>query len=234
MDAKTAISLISIAISVGSLIVSGTLALRQTRTTMDGYALPVVLQVFSRFRTQEFFDAQQFIFDELPRQPVRPYTDLSLEARSQLRMVGGLYDDLGKLVAHGIVKEELVIGSNGPQARRIWETIEPFVRAERDKRNSNLWIYLEDLAYRTTRKPPAVIHEKLKLHRYAGPRHVPSGTPRVPRDATTSNGAAAELTDGRRGEGGLAERRHSTCPAQRAHVAIVMIPTKRPTIIEAV
>jgi hypothetical protein len=34
---------------------------------------------------------------------------------------------------------------------------------------SNLWIYLEDLAYRTTRKPPAVIHEKLKLHQYVGP-----------------------------------------------------------------
>jgi hypothetical protein len=188
VDAKTAISLISIAISVGSLIVSGTLALRQTRTTMDGYALPVVLQVFSRFRTQEFFDAQQFIFDELPQQPVRPYTDLSLEARSQLRMVGGLYDDLGKLVAHGIVKEELIIGSNGPQARRIWETIEPFVRAERDKRNSNLWIYLEDLAYRTTQKPPAVIHEKLKLHRYAGPRHTslpaPPESPATPRPRT--------------------------------------------------
>ena len=27
------------------------------------------------------------------------------------------------------LKEELIIGSNGPQARRIWETVEPFVRA---------------------------------------------------------------------------------------------------------
>ena len=183
MDATTAISLASIAISVVSLIVSGTLALRQTRTTMDGYALPVVLQVFSRFRTQEFFDAQQFVFDELPRQPVQPYTDLPLETRSQVRMVGGLYDDLGKLVAHGIVKEELIIGSNGPQARRIWETVEPFVRAERNKRNSNLWIYLEDLAYRTTRKPPAAIHEKLKLHQYAGPPRPPAPAPPKPAPA---------------------------------------------------
>jgi hypothetical protein len=93
-------------------------------------------------------------------------------------MVGGLYDDLGKLVAHGIVKEELIIGSNGPQARRIWETVEPFVRAERDKRNSNLWIYLEDLAYRTTRKPPAAIHEKLKLHQYAGPPRTSPAPPK--------------------------------------------------------
>ena len=188
MDAKTAITLVSIAISVLSLVVSVTLALRQTRTTMDGYALPVVLQVFSRFRTQEFFDAQQYVFEQLPRQPVQPYTDLPLEARSQVRMVGGLYDDLGKLVAHGIIKEELIIGSNGSQARRIWETVEPFVRAERDKRSSNLWIYLEDLAYRTTRNPPAAIHEKLKLHRYVGPARAsvpgPPGSPPAPRPRT--------------------------------------------------
>ncbi len=174
MDAKTAIALASIAIAVLSLIVSGMLALRHTRTTSDGYALPVVLNVFSQFRTEEFFEAQQYVFDELPRQPVQPYTDLPLESRHQIRMVGGLYDDLGKLVAHGIVKEELVIGANGIQARRIWEAVEPFVRAERAKRSSNLWIYLEDLAYRTTRNPPAAIHERLKLHRYAGP---PPNTP---------------------------------------------------------
>lgn len=191
MDAKTVIALVSIAISVFSLILSGTLALRQTRATKDGYALPVVLTVFSRFRTQEFFDAQQYVFEELPRQPVQPYTDLPLEARSQIRMVGGLYDDLGKLVAHGIVKEELIIGSNGTQARRIWEAVEPFVRAERDKRASNLWIYLEDLAYRTTRNPPATIHEKLKLREYTGmsrpsvpaPDEAPAPAPAPPPEA---------------------------------------------------
>ena len=52
-------------------------------------------------------------------------------------------------------------------------------RAERDKRNSNLWIYLEDLAYRTTQKPPATIHEKLKLHPYAGPTHTSLPAPPV-------------------------------------------------------
>ncbi|WP_305785680.1 DUF4760 domain-containing protein [Symbioplanes lichenis] len=179
MDAKTVIALVAVAISVLSLVLSGMLALRQTRTTMDGYALPVVLNVFSQFRTQEFFDAQQYVFDELPAQPVQPYTDLPLEARSQIRMVGGLYDDLGKLVAHGIVKEELIIGSNGPQAGRIWAAVEPFVRAERAKRGSNLWIYLEDLAYRAAHKPPAAIHDKLNLHRYApGERSLDGSTMR--------------------------------------------------------
>ncbi|GAA2513237.1 DUF4760 domain-containing protein [Winogradskya humida] len=168
MDAKTVITVVTIAISLVSLTVSGLMAFRQIRTAVDGYALPVVLGVFSQFRTQKFFDAQQFLFDDLNRDfdPDTPYTDLPLAARSHIRMVAGLYDDLGKLVAHGIVREELVIGSNGIQARRIWEAVEPFVLAERRKRSGNLWIYLEDLAFRATRTPPQVIHAKLGLHRY--------------------------------------------------------------------
>jgi hypothetical protein len=171
VDSKTVITVITIAISIISLAVSGTLALRQMRTATDGYALPVVLNVFSQFRTQEFFDAQQYVFHQLNREFEEPtaYTELPLEARSQVRAVAGLYDDLGKLVAHGIVREELVIGSNGTQARRIWEAVEPFVLEERRKRKSNLWIYLEDLAYRSTRTPPASIYAKLKLHRYEKP-----------------------------------------------------------------
>ena len=176
MDAKTVITVVTIAISLASLAVSGWLAIRQLRTAVDGYALPVVLGVFSQFRTQEFFDAQQFVFDDLNRDfdERTAYTDLPLAAQAQIRMVAGLYDDLAKLVAHGIVREELVIGSNGVQARRIWEAVEPFVLAERRKRSSNIWIYLEDLAYRSARTPPPVIHAKLGLHRYT------DGTPSEP------------------------------------------------------
>ena len=163
------ITTITIAISITSLAVSGVLTLRQVRTATDGYALPVVLNVFSQFRSQEFFEAQQYVFYQLNKDfpEVAAYTALPLEARSQVRAVAGLYDDLGKLVAHGIVKEELVIGSNGMHARRIWEAVEPFVLEERRQRKSNLWIYLEDLAYRASRTPPATIHAKLNLHRYA-------------------------------------------------------------------
>ncbi|GIF78540.1 hypothetical protein Asi02nite_80580 [Asanoa siamensis] len=61
------------------------------------------------------------------------------------------------------------MGSNGIHARRIWEAVEPFVLEERRQRRSNLWIYLEDLAYRAAQTPPATIHAKLNLHRYLAP-----------------------------------------------------------------
>lgn len=162
------IAMITIILSIVSLAVSGMLALRQLRTATDGYALPVVLNVFSQFRSQEFFEAQQYVFYQLNRDFEEPiaYTQLPLESRSKVRAVAGLYDDLGKLVAHRIIREELIIGSNGVAVRRIWEAVEPFVLKERQKRKSNLWIYLEDLAYRVVQTPPATIHERLKLHRY--------------------------------------------------------------------
>lgn len=163
------IAVITIIISVTSLAVSGVLALRQMRTATDGYALPVVLDVFGRFRTQEFFEAQQYVWYQLNQDFPEPiaYTELPLESRSKVRTVAGLYDDLGKLVAHRIIREELIIGSNGVAVRRIWEAVEPFVLKEREKRKSNLWIYLEDLAYRVERTPPAMIYQRLNLHRYA-------------------------------------------------------------------
>jgi hypothetical protein len=171
-------TVVPIAISVVSLAVSGVLALRQMRTATDGYALPVVLNVFSQFRSHEYFEAQQYVWYQLNRDFEQPiaYTELPLAARSKVRTVAGLYDDLGKLVAHGIIREELIIGSNGVAARRIWEAVQPFVLEERRKRKSNLWIYLEDLAYRTTRTPPATIHAKLKLHRYPAPPAEPEAS----------------------------------------------------------
>lgn len=171
MNQDALLTAVTLAVSVLSLTVSGFIAYRQLRTATDGYALPVVLNVFSQFRSQEFFEAQQYIFHELNQEfeQAVAYTDLPLENRSKVRMVAGLYDDLGKLVAHGIVREELVIGSNGAQARRIWEAVAPFVLQERKKRRSMLWIYLEDLAARSTRTPPTEIYERLKLRRYEAP-----------------------------------------------------------------
>ena len=102
VETDSVITAITLGVSVVSLTVSGFIAYRQLRTATDGYALPVVLNVFSQFRSQEFFEAQQYVFYELNREYENPvaYTDLPLESRSQVRMVAGLYDDLGKLVAH--------------------------------------------------------------------------------------------------------------------------------------
>jgi hypothetical protein len=164
------INVVAIVISVVSLAVSGLLAIRQTRTAAAGYALPVILEVFNQFRTPEFVEARRYVYDDLNTEfdPPVAYTDLPAEVQARVRTVAGRYDDLGKLVAHGIVGEDLIIGSNGSAVRRVWKSVEPFVRAERRKRDATTWIYLEDLAYRAARKPPRDIYAKLGLDRHAG------------------------------------------------------------------
>ena len=170
MAVETLTNLTAIVISIVSLTVSGLLAIRQNRTSSAGYALPVVLEIFDQFRTQEFFDARQFIFDRLNKDfdPPVAYTDLPQDVRTKVRIVAGRYDDLGKLVAHGIVSEELIIGSNGTAIRRVWESVAPFVLDERRKSGAQTWRYLEDLACRATRTPPSAVYAKLGLRRYTG------------------------------------------------------------------
>lgn len=175
MGSEVVINVVAVVISVVSLTVSALLAVRQNRTASAGYSLPVVLEIFDQFRTPEFFEARQYIYEQLNKEfedPV-PYTDLPPGVRAKVRIVGGRYDDLGKLVAHGVVNEELIIGSNGTAVRRVWEAIAPFVYEERRKSGALTWAYLEDLAGRARRNPPHAIYAKLGL-RYTPVRTPPS------------------------------------------------------------
>jgi hypothetical protein len=170
MAAGAIFNVITIVISVISLAVSGTLALRQMRAAKDGYALPVVLNVFSTFRTESFVDAERYVLHQLGSDfpnPI-PYSDLPMSARSYLWKVAGLYDDLANLVAHGVVSEALVVGSRGNTVIRVWEVLQPFVEQDRQQRGSNAFVYLEDLAARASRTPPAEVHKRLHLLRYRG------------------------------------------------------------------
>lgn len=171
MTVDTATNLLAIVISVVSLTLSVALAIRQNRTASAGYALPIVLEIFEQFRTPEFFNARQYIYDRLGNDfdPPVAYTDLPEDARAKVRIVAGRYDDLGKLVAHGIVSEELIIGSNGTAIRRVWESVAPFVLAERRKSDALTWRYLEDLAYRAARRPPKLVYAKIGLRQYSDP-----------------------------------------------------------------
>lgn len=170
MPVETLTNLTAIVISVVSLAVSGLLAIRQNRTASAGYALPVVLEIFDQFRSEEFFDARRYVFDRLNKDFVSPvaYSDLPKEVRTKVRIVAGRYDDLGKLVAHDIVDEGLIIGSNGTAIRRVWESVAPFVLDERRKSGQQTWRYLEDLACRATRTPPSAVYARLGLRRYPG------------------------------------------------------------------
>lgn len=58
--------------------------------------------------------------------------ELFRETRQPDRLVSLFYDDVGKLVAHGVVDERLIIGSYGPNIVNMWEVLAPYFYRERE------------------------------------------------------------------------------------------------------
>ncbi|MGP4050013.1 DUF4760 domain-containing protein [Streptomyces sp. 2A115] len=72
------------------------------------------------------------------------------------------YDDVGKLVAFGVVDERLVIGSHGLNIVSMWDALAPYIYRERVL-STPAMLYFEDLAARAKTRPMATVHAQLGL-----------------------------------------------------------------------
>ncbi|MEV4297916.1 DUF4760 domain-containing protein [Microbispora rosea] len=174
MDATTALNVAALAISLTALVISVLLTLRQIRLASGGIHLPVVLEAFNHSRSATWFKAQEYVLTTLAReyQAERGWRGLPEQARSYANTIGLFYDDLGKLVAHGMIDQSLVIGSYGTNIVRLWDALAPYAYTERRKHGLHFWIYFEDLAARTASTPPASVYADLRL-RSRPPRQKP-------------------------------------------------------------
>lgn len=155
---------VTLAIQVLSLAAIA-LTVRQVQLAKGANHLPVVLDAFQHTRTEAWLDAEQYILTELSEEHAadRGYRGLSPAARAHTSTIGLFYDDLGKLVAHGMIDEDLVIGSYGMQITRLWDALAPYVYVERRVHELDFWIYFEDLATRVAAFPPGRVYAKLGL-----------------------------------------------------------------------
>lgn len=152
----------ALVVSVLALGVSGAVSLRQLRLTEHANTLPVVVDLFREHRSVRLARARTFVHEELPE------CDLSLglaglpeEGRDLVRELAWYYDNLGALVAHGVVDIEPVSGYLGGSVISVWEHMEPLVAVERARRGQsalpdpNRWQeYFENL-YHLVRETPA-------------------------------------------------------------------------------
>ncbi|MGP4030389.1 DUF4760 domain-containing protein [Actinomadura sp. 3N407] len=114
---------------------------------------------------------------------------LSDEARTHANTIGLFYDDLAKLVAHGVIDQTLVIGSYGTNIVRLWDALAAYVYTERREYRLHFWIYFEDLAARTASTHPETVHADLRLQsRPHGSDPPPRATLAAARPRTTSTG----------------------------------------------
>jgi len=95
--------------------------------------------------------------------PAAGFTGLRQPAAEYAYLVSNFFDDLGKLIAHKIIKEDVVIGTYGQAGFNAWAILKPYVEGQRVLNRSNFQIYFEHLANRVAARPPETIHKKLGL-----------------------------------------------------------------------
>ncbi|MFF4550416.1 hypothetical protein [Streptomyces sp. NPDC001435] len=124
----------------------------------------MVVELFRETRQPDFSRAIEYISSDLARQysPELGYRRLPEEPLRHIRRVSLFYDDVGKLVAHGVVDERLIIGSYGPNILNMWDVLAPYIYREREL-TTKAMIYFEDLAHRARVRPQSSVHAELGL-----------------------------------------------------------------------
>ncbi|WP_141753775.1 MULTISPECIES: DUF4760 domain-containing protein [Streptomyces] len=152
----------ALAVSVVALMVSGLVSLRQLRLTQHANTLPVLVDLFREHRSERLARARHFVHAELPGRDLSSgLAGLPQDEQELVRDLAWYYDNLGALVAHGVVDIEPVSGYLGGSVISVWESMEPLVAVERAYRannslpDPNRWQeYFENL-YHLVRELPA-------------------------------------------------------------------------------
>jgi hypothetical protein len=142
------------------------LALRQNRLSNGGNHLPVILEAFKSVHGPDstYLEDEKYVLNDLAQHSVDcGVTELPDEARPHALNIGMFFDDLGKLVAHDIIDQELVVGSFGMGIVRMWDALAPYVYQQRRVHDNHFWIYFEDLAARTAATPNTLVYAALGL-----------------------------------------------------------------------
>ncbi|MFI0453529.1 hypothetical protein [Actinomadura sp. 6N118] len=127
--------------------------------------LPVALEAFREARTPEWFEARDWIIENLAAEcpPDDGVSALPPGPRAMVRKVGFFYDNLGVFVAYQVVAEGLVIGFFGQGMNQLWQVLEPYIRREGEIRQMRYMVFFEDLVRRYRRCGPAEVYEGLGL-----------------------------------------------------------------------
>jgi hypothetical protein len=168
----------ALAVSVVAVVATTLIGIRQARLANGSNHLPVILKAFKESREPGWFEDQEYVLNELTTEFPDPvaWRNLPDDVRARVNTNGIFYDDLGKLVAHGMIDEDLAIGSYGMTVVQLWDVLAPYVYEERSH-TSNFWIYFENLAARIADKDPNTVYAKLRLRQRPPQQQIIEATP---------------------------------------------------------
>ena len=132
-------------------------------------SLPTVANFLREFR--ETSADRNYIVNEMRREfPVPlPLSDLPDSVRARVLPASHYLDNLGVLVERRLVEPETIAGFLGDSIIALWEALQPFVQAEREKRKGDYQEYFEDLAARMAALGPAEARKGLQPFPAAAP-----------------------------------------------------------------
>jgi hypothetical protein len=147
------------------------LSLRQVGLLRRQNFSPVVLDAFREVRTEEWFEAFDWIRGDLSREhsPELGVSGLPEVARRRVRKVGFFYDNLGVLVVSGVVPEDLVLGFFGPGMKKCWDVIRPYFDVEGKIRGIRYLVFYEHLVCLHNDHEVAERYESIGLRRLDEP-----------------------------------------------------------------
>jgi len=118
----------ALVLSLVALVVSGAVSWRQLRLAQHANTLPVLVDLFREHRSVDLARARQFVHEELPGCDVSAgLGGLPEGSRDLVRELAWFYDNLGALVAHGVIDIAPVFGYLGGSVISVWESLEPVV-----------------------------------------------------------------------------------------------------------
>lgn len=158
------LAVVAVMISMAALTISSVISSRQLRSMRNANHLPVAIELLTRdYGRPDFQRSERAMLEQLASiDPSAGISGLPEPLLSKSLQVINFYDSIGILVSFGCVDEELVLTTINYRIRRIWESLEPFIRAERDLQQRPYLDFLEDLAARAHRA------DSLKLTRRRG------------------------------------------------------------------
>jgi hypothetical protein len=132
-------NLAALLVSIGALGISALASLRQLALAQKANSLPALVDLFTEHRGEALAEARHYVFTDMTKLDLSDgLASLPEDKRRLVRDLAWFYDNLGALVAHGVVPVEPISGYLGGSVVNVWEALRPLVEVERAKRASML------------------------------------------------------------------------------------------------
>lgn len=109
---------------------------RQALTARQANQVPVLVDLFREHRSEKLAATREFLraFDSTEIDAGLGLAALPADKRVSVRELMWFYDNLGVLVAHGIIDLEPVAGYLGGSVMAYWNKLAPLIAGEREQR----------------------------------------------------------------------------------------------------